>query len=150
MKRYPVALVSTIPTILALAAHSPIVQASTYPTVTTQSTSNALAVKHIYFNNQLQSSPYGIVENNTTYLPIWYVMQVLNRIGIENTWNHKQWNLSVPSSYEINWNNISVGSGDSSISLNGTVVQKVNALVHVDPASGKETTFMPIWYVMKY
>ncbi|CAM3925742.1 glucosaminidase domain-containing protein [Alicyclobacillus pomorum] len=149
MKRYPVAFVSTIPTILALAAHSPIVQASTYPTVTTQSTSNALAVKHIYFNNQLQSSPYGIVENNTTYLPIWYVMQVLNRIGIENTWNHKQWNLSVPSSYEINWNNISVGSGDSSISLNGTVVQKVNALVHVDPASGKETTFMPIWYVMK-
>ena len=32
----------------------------------------------------------------TTYMPIWYVMQTLNRLGIQSTWVKSVWTLTMP------------------------------------------------------
>ncbi|MFX4303709.1 hypothetical protein ACOJUR_15815 [Alicyclobacillus tolerans] len=39
--------------------------------------------------------PYSGVE--TTYVPIYYIMQVMKRVGITATWNGTMWNMTTPS-----------------------------------------------------
>lgn len=33
-------------------------------------------------------------EKNTTYMSIWYVMQLLNKLSIGNSWNGTTWTLT--------------------------------------------------------
>lgn len=35
----------------------------------------------------------GLASSGTTYMPIWYVMQMLTKIGIHNTWDGTNWNI---------------------------------------------------------
>jgi hypothetical protein len=78
-------------------------------------------------------------------MPIWYVMQWLKSMDIQSTWNGHQWQMT--SSSQVDLTNVQAGSGNTSIYLNGTLVQNVNTKAVVDPSSGKPTTYMPIWYV---
>ncbi|CAM3942044.1 hypothetical protein [Alicyclobacillus pomorum] len=105
--------------------------------------------KNIELNGQSLSKPAGIVHDGTTYMPIYYLQQVLTKLGIQNTWDGKthSWNLTTPSYMEPNMSNIKSGTGDASIYLNHTLIQKVNSVAAVDPASGQATTYMPIWYL---
>jgi hypothetical protein len=105
--------------------------------------------KNIQLNGQTLSKPAGIVHDGTTYMPIFYLQQVLTKLGIQNTWDGKThtWNLTTPSYMAPNMSNVKAGTGDSSIYLNNTLIQKVNSVAAVDPASGQTTTYMPIWYL---
>jgi spore germination protein YaaH len=49
----------------------------------------------------------------------------------------------------INFNNIPVTTGSTSILINQTLVQKVTPMFGPDPASEVNTTYMPIWYVIQ-
>ncbi len=59
--------------------------------------------------------PYSHVE--TTYMPIFYVQYTLRRMGVENTWNGHEWNLTVqtntPQSLSISPAATTVGVGQS-------------------------------------
>ncbi len=103
--------------------------------------------KSIYLNGQLLSKPYGAVYNNTTYMPIWYVMQALNQLGMTNTWDGTTWNITTASSQTPDLTNINTTTGSKSIVLNGTLIQRINSRTYTDPSSGHVTTYMPIWYV---
>ncbi|QSO50914.1 putative Ig domain-containing protein [Alicyclobacillus curvatus] len=85
--------------------------------------------------------------NPTTYMPIWYVMQILHSYGVESTWDGHDWHLiktgQAPES------NPQPGVGTMHMYLNGQLVQNVSGLYEKDPSSRKLTTFMPIWYVMQ-
>jgi hypothetical protein len=83
----------------------------------------------------------------TTYMPIWYVMQLLKSMGIESTWNGHAWNLN--TSLTANLFNIQSGTGSSSIYINGTLARRVNARAELDPSTNRPTTYMPIWYVQQ-
>lgn len=83
----------------------------------------------------------------TTYMPIWYVMQLLNTLGIKSTWNGHDWHLN--TSLTLNLVNIKAGTGSTSIYLNGTLVQRVNTKAEIDPSTNRATTYMPIWYVQQ-
>lgn len=83
----------------------------------------------------------------TTYMPIWYVMQLLKPMGIHSTWDGKLWHMTASS--KPNMSNIKVGNGNTSIYLNDTLVQMVNTVAQNDPSTNKPTTYMPIWYVMQ-
>ncbi|MCY0892174.1 MAG: hypothetical protein OWR52_01510 [Acidibacillus sp.] len=37
----------------------------------------------------------------TTYMPIWYVIQILMRAGVQNTWNGVSWSLQTNSSSQV-------------------------------------------------
>jgi hypothetical protein len=102
--------------------------------------------KTIAINGQIISHPQGFVSNGTTYMPIYYVMLALDKLGIQNEWNGSVWNLATADAVQIE--NPS-GSGKNLIQTNGKTLFRVNGIVADDPSSGKSTTYMPIWYVMQ-
>src|SRR5579875_2612201 len=117
------------------------------PIVSYAETVQNLEIKHIYYDNQLITSPYGFTYGNTDYMPIWYVMSTLDKEGFKHTWSNNVWNIIVPDGRKIDYSNIQYGKGSMVISINGKVVARVNGVTHVDPAAKAITTFMPIWYV---
>ncbi|WP_029421785.1 hypothetical protein [Alicyclobacillus macrosporangiidus] len=110
---------------------------------------------HIYLNGQDITDPVHTAANDpstnqpTTFIPIYYAMQVLNRLGIQSAWDGTHWSLTVPSSMTPNLDNPAASPNQMSISINGTVVQTAPKLVAKDPASGQDTTFIPIWYLFQ-
>ncbi len=103
----------------------------------------------ISVDGQHFSAPSGFVSNGTMYIPIWYVMQALSKIGVQNTWNSTAWDMAPPAGVQVNYVNILSGIGANSISINGKVIYSVNGIISIDPESNQPTTFMPIWYVMQ-
>jgi hypothetical protein len=83
----------------------------------------------------------------TTYMPIWYVMQLLKPMDITSTWDGKHWGMITSTQSDVS--NIQTGSGNTEISLNGTLVQNVNTVAATDPSTNKLTMYMPMWYVMQ-
>jgi uncharacterized repeat protein (TIGR02543 family) len=83
----------------------------------------------------------------TTYMPIWYVKQLLKPLGIESTWDGKHWHMTTTAKADLS--NVQAGNGNTGIYLNGTLVQNVDTVATKDPSTGKATTYMPIWYVMQ-
>ena len=120
-------------------------------------TSTAFAQTHYNMKNtviiadgKVTSMQLGFTFEGTTYMPIYYVMQTLkSSLNITSTWTGSIWNLQVPASPQADLTDIQVGSGKTGIYINGTLVQRVNTLTAVDPASKVTTTYMPIWYVMR-
>ncbi|WP_234969770.1 peptidoglycan-binding protein [Alicyclobacillus vulcanalis] len=104
--------------------------------------------KRIVWNGRLISKPIGFTYQGTAYMPIWYVMQALSKAGIASTWQGGVWTLTPPGGQTVNYGKISYGPGSAAIAIGQTVVANVPAVVYPDPASGKLTTFMPVWYVM--
>ena len=104
----------------------------------------------ITLNGSQVSTPYRMVANGTTYMPIYYVDTLLKSLGFTATWNGTQhtWTLSNGKSAP----NVSINgkTGNTTINVNGSnVEQNVDIIQAKDPASGVVTTFMPIWYVQQ-
>lgn len=121
------------------------------PAVFAQGFSPTMQKSSIVVNGQHFSTQYKFVYDGTTYMPIWYVMQVLEKIkGFSVTWNGTthQWNIDGP--FGMPNLNLNSKSGQTSILMNGKVVESnIDTLVSTDPASGQATTFMPIWYIQQ-
>ncbi|CAM3926593.1 hypothetical protein [Alicyclobacillus pomorum] len=92
----------------------------------------------------------GLSYDNTTYLPIYYVMHALDSIHITSSWDgtKKEWKLTFPSSTTVDYSNLNVGTGDISIYINNQLVKKINGIAYTDPASGIPTMYLPVWYAM--
>ncbi|WP_234969838.1 hypothetical protein [Alicyclobacillus vulcanalis] len=103
-------------------------------------------------NGQAWKMPLGVWGINSAtnqseqYVPIWYVMQVLDKLNIHNSWNGHEWMIQTSGSY--NWNSKFSG-GYISLDINGHVVGMANGTVLVDPYSHKPTTFMAMSDVAK-
>lgn len=123
-----------------LASLSPMyVQAATYPMRHTK----------IELNNQVLASPSGFIYQNTTYMPLFYVQQLLNKLHIQNTWNGTTWTITTPFPNQPSMT-LNSSSGPVRIVINQkTFDAHVNKVVTMDPSSGKNTTFIPIWYIQQ-
>ena len=138
MKRY---LSSIAAATLALSTVVPAFAAQTTPIHYQSAT--------ITLNTKVMSHPDRFTYNNTTYMPIWYVQQVLTQMGVKNAWNgvSHTWNLSAKVAGSL----INAKSGLTSVLVNGHEMEAhVPTLVKGDPLHHNEaTTFMPIWYVQQ-
>jgi len=83
----------------------------------------------------------------TTYMPIWYVMQVLRSAGVTSSWNGVDWRLGTLAGG--NYSDRAPGQGAMALFLNGRLIFNVNGEVALDPWSNRMTTYMPIWFVMQ-
>ncbi len=84
----------------------------------------------------------------TTFVPIWYVMQVMNKAGVTNSWN------GVTHTLTLGGKNATLSihgtKGDATITLNGKAVESgVPSFAVVDPNSGSLTTFFGLYYAEK-
>lgn len=103
--------------------------------------------KHdIFYNKRLMSSPYGLVRGNTTYMPIWYIKDALQKAGISANWTHGTMYFNTSNHGKLVRTN---GKGKNAIVIDGIPVEHVNGIVAKDPSDHKNTMYMPIWYVMQ-
>jgi hypothetical protein len=132
---------------------------STASTTTTSTTSGTVTTttkvpvlgknqRAIFINGKAIIVPV-VVKNNTTYMPIWYVGEVLKELGDQYRWDGHNWHITTPKTVQPNFSQRKPGHGTMSIYLNNVLVQHVTGLYAKDPGSGKLTTYMPIWYVMQ-
>lgn len=111
----------------------------------------------IVVNGQVLSNPYELVANDsgnqTAYFPVYYFNQALNSIGYTATWDGSThtWAITAP---DVDASSISipggVGTGNTTITVNGTVVKKINTYAAKDPAGGPNagyTTYFPAYYI---
>jgi cell wall-associated NlpC family hydrolase len=105
--------------------------------------------KAIALNQQTISKPYGTVHDGTTYMPIWYLMNALQKLGVQASWDGQNLKLTGVPGLTPNMNQVNPGSGSMAIYLNGQLVQKVDGSTDVDPAANQSTTYMPLWYLMQ-
>jgi transglutaminase-like putative cysteine protease len=131
----------------SLTAGVPIAQAAQYP----------MSQKQIIFGSKVVSQPMGIAaidpasKKYTTYVPIYYVMQALKAVGIQSGWDGTNWRMAMPANLSpaVDLGTVRAGSGAKRIYINNVDVQNVDGIVYPDPASHVNTTYIPIWYVMK-
>ncbi|WP_206831823.1 beta strand repeat-containing protein [Alicyclobacillus fructus] len=108
----------------------------------------------IVVNGQVLSNPYEMVGydsgNKTGFFPIYYFSQALAKIGIQSTWNGATHTWALTDS-NVNAANVQVaggvGTGNTTVTLNGTAIKMFNTQAAKDPAGGPVTTYMPIYYV---
>ena len=104
----------------------------------------------IVVNGKTLYTPDRFTANNTTYMPIYYVIQTLTRLGVSNAWNGTRHAWNVTDTAYHGGLNLNAGSGQAGITINGVVAeQRVPTLVARDPKSGVMTTFAPIWYIQQ-
>jgi mannosyl-glycoprotein endo-beta-N-acetylglucosaminidase len=113
------------------------VQAATYPMRTTK----------IELNSMPLSNPSGFTYQQTTFMPLYYVQQLLNKLQIVNTWDGTTWNITTPFPNQPTFT-LKTNTGPMGIVVNQKgFALHVNKVVTIDPASHKNTTFIPIWYI---
>ena len=148
---------------LALAGMTLVAGLGTAPVMAATQSGYTMVATHIHLNGQTVSNPQHVVAKdpwsgtNTTWVPIYYLQQALKHVGFQTTWNGTD---LVFAKYPANWkfdvalgnpeaNPIVAPAGQMQISLvaGGPPSMNLPKLVAKDPASGVNTTYVPIYYV---
>ncbi|MCL6443910.1 MAG: peptidoglycan-binding protein [Alicyclobacillus sp.] len=95
------------------------------------------------------ATPYVFTADDTTYMPIWYLMHVLSQVNIHSTWSHGTLALTVPNTIPIDWTRPVLGNGPQVIAVNGKAMAKVADIPYRDPYTNHYVAFMPIWYLQQ-
>lgn len=134
--------------------------ASTVPGAV-QENGYTLVLSSIVVNGQAESKPYTFATKDpndgvmTTFVPIWYIMQVLNQSGFHATWNGNfstpgKGILSVTTSSATSHLHIQDSKGTASIMVNGQTAETgVPNIPLVDPNGGTRTSFFAIYYAQQ-
>ncbi len=112
----------------------------------------------ITLDGKVLSHPYEVVTSDggtlTTYMPMYYIDQALAKAGYKTIWDGKAhtWILTA-ANVNPDLSSIQVGTGNTSITVNGKLVKKINTIVKLDPAGGEHavpTVYLPIYYVQPF
>lgn len=110
----------------------------------------------IRINGNTASTPKHLVaidpssKNYTSWLPLYYVEQVLNELGSHSSWNGVGGSLNLTVSAPLSGNFPPVQTitdRNMAFIVNGTTVEYAPRLIADDPASGKPTTYVPVYYL---
>lgn len=103
----------------------------------------------ISLNGTTSSTPYGFVDNSTTYMPLYYVIQLLNSIGISNSWNGSSGVWSLTNNSASNVTPLNQVKNEQQIDINGVFYAGMQSLIATDPSSDVKTTYVPIYYIIQ-
>lgn len=108
---------------------------------------------HIVLNGRPFISPPAFANDGTTYMPIYFVDDVLSTLGIKYSWDGsvhpKLWKLTEPDGGAINLS-LNAHTGDMSLYVNGALCeQNVPSIAATPPGGRVATTFVPIWYIQE-
>lgn len=116
--------------------------AATYPT----------SQKAIQLNGSNLYQPYGFAFHGTTYMPIWYVMQLADALHIDNHWNgtSRVWSFTDADYQGPTVSDAKTSLATMQITVNGhTVFSGLPRIVYPDPKNGKLTSFIPVYFIMQ-
>jgi len=144
-KSLTLAALSTIST-LAITAPQTFASTNYLPTSITLNGSSVTNASHV-----VAIDPWagGSV---TSWLPIYYVVEAMSKIGVNAAWNGntETWTLTTSGGTADTSNaptSRSTNAGVLAVTINGTAVEYAPRLVAKDPDSGVDTTYLPIYYV---
>lgn len=89
----------------------------------------AKGTMQLELNGHEVEAVYGLVaidpssHHATTYMPIWYVMQALQRIGVQSTWAKMIWTLTGPVQKTTSTTSADGGTENAGTSASGTTGQ---------------------------
>lgn len=126
-----------------------VVLGTTIPAVFAATSPISWSWKNIEFSTYTAINVSGYTENGTTYMPVWYVLQALKKSGYTVGFDGKVLSITPPGNMAPNTEGLSVGTGNFAIAVRGHVVKQVQSEVRVDPASGKPTQYIPIYYIQQ-
>lgn len=96
------------------------------------------STRAIVWNGRIAYYAPSIVYQNTTYMPIWYIQQVLKKAGDYNTWSNPVWDILLGTGQHYQYQMAAGEAGIKTIALNKTAVFDVTGIVK----SG--TTYLPL------
>ncbi|GMA51787.1 hypothetical protein GCM10025857_31440 [Alicyclobacillus contaminans] len=103
----------------------------------------------IELNASVLSAPSAFTYAGTTYMPLYYVEQLLNKLNVKNQWTGSVWKLTTSFDSQPTFV-LQTRTGAMAITINGkTFAAHVDKQVARDPASNSNTTFVPIWYIQQ-
>ena len=107
----------------------------------------------ILLNGRKMPSPKAFTFQNTTYMPIFYVHNVLSAVNIKSSWDGsgkvQTWTLTAAGGQNAGLS-LDAKSGSVNVVVNGAKEeQHVVRVVLKDPYSGVYTTYIPIWYIQQ-
>ncbi|KPV38944.1 hypothetical protein [Alicyclobacillus ferrooxydans] len=124
---------------------------------------NTMAATHIYLNGQNVSNPEHVIAKDpwggskTTWVPVYYLQQVLTKAGFQTSWNGTSLTfVSDPSGWVTGAalgnpeaQPLTAPKGQMQVTLVSGSAPSMNIpkLVAKDPASGVKTTYVPIYYI---
>jgi hypothetical protein len=106
----------------------------------------------IVVNGAVLSNPFemtGVDSGNTTgFFPIYYFSQALSQLGFSAAWDGAThtWAITAPG-VTVGTVAGGVGTGNTTVTVNGTAVKKFNSQAAKDPAGGPVTTYLPVYYI---
>lgn len=122
---------------------------STVGAATSGVTQLAADRRALFLNGKELSTVGGLVQNNTTYVPIWYLMSALQSLGIHSAWNGRAWQMRDANALDTAFSTITRATGPDAIYFNGTLVQSFTGIAVKDINSGKPTMYMPLYAVQQ-
>lgn len=114
-----------------------------------QSTAVAWSPKDIQFASYTARGVWSFVQQGTTYMPVWYVLEALRKSGYAVAFDGHTISIHAPAGVSVNTAGLSIGTGNLGVSVNGKTVKFVPSEVRPDPASGKPTQYLPIYYIQQ-
>lgn len=133
------------------------------PAMAATQSGTTMAATHIYLDGQNVSNPEHVVAKDpwggskTTWVPIYYLQQVLKKAGFQTSWNGTSLTfVSDPYGWVAG---AALGNpeaqplvapkGQMQVKLDnqGPPSMNIPKIVTKDPASGVETTYAPIYYI---
>ena len=116
------------------------------PTVITMMGQSSIQADHVVVADPWSGQP-------TSWVPVYYLQRVLKSIGMQSTWNGNTLNVtSTPKGWAVNATSApQTGippAGQMQFSIDGNTNGFVRSpkLVAKDPASGVDTTYVPVYY----
>lgn len=103
----------------------------------------------ITVNGQTDSTPYGFVDQGTTYMPLYYVIQVLKSLGITNYWNGLTGIWSLTNHSLTTFTPLNQIQNEQQIQINGSFFVGMKTLIATDPSTGVNTTYVPIYDIIQ-
>lgn len=115
---------------------------------------------HIDLNGAIVSSPAHIVATDpwasreTSWIPVFYLQQVLGQNGVESTWNGRDLTLIPPANWTVSDSATpqprALGIQEMDFMVGGKQYEVVPTIVTADPASGVPTTYIPVYYANQF
>lgn len=86
----------------------------------------------------------------TTFMPDWYINDLLQSTPIFTSWDGHNFRLTVPSEYfsyqPMTPVHATTSRSRENVYVNGVNVETPPVLTAVDPRSSKRTNYLPVWY----
>ncbi|WDL96106.1 hypothetical protein [Alicyclobacillus sp. ALC3] len=151
MKRSVAAVMSIISTAGVLSAGGAVFSTAHAATIQYASTTVSASGAYLaYPKHIVADDPWS--KHVTSWIPLFYLQEALLQYGVNATWNGTTLNVSrVPSAWHLPSHAPFSGNpalGDMQFSIAGNQYGYIRApkLVAIDPASHKDTTYVPVYY----